>query len=128
MKGTIINLTEANVAVVVLCEPEEDMPVRGNAMASGDDAVDAAAEKAIIADLAAGNEWAWCTVRVQVSWTAPSGRVYHANDYLGGCSYKDEADFRADSYYADMVARALDMLNTDLRTTYADLAAAPRDV
>jgi hypothetical protein len=33
MKGTIINLTKADVAVVVLCELEEDMPVRGNAMA-----------------------------------------------------------------------------------------------
>jgi len=43
---------------------EEDIPVRGNALASGDAEADRACEDEILARLEAGDIWAWCTVRV----------------------------------------------------------------
>jgi hypothetical protein len=120
-----LTLTEDDVTVFVSCEPDEDLPVRGNAMASGDEAVDRAAEQAILAELNSGNVWAWCVVRVQVAWTAPSGREYVSDDTLGACSYRDEADFRAGGYFDDMVAAALETLNSDLATILADLSTHP---
>jgi len=113
---------ERDVTVTVECQPE-DLPVRGNAMASGDDAADRATEDAILADLDAGNQWAWCSVCVRVAWTAPSGRTYHASSHLGACSYTDEATFRADGYFDDMVAGAMGQLDDDLRAERADLSS-----
>jgi hypothetical protein len=120
----VILLTRADVTIHVSCEPEQE-PVRGNAMASGDAAVDRETEDAIIAELDRGNEWAWGTVTVRVTWTAPSGREYHGDDHLGCCSYADEAAFREPGgYFDDMVERALDALNTEIAATCADLCSA----
>ena len=57
-----------------------------------------------IADqLARGNEWAWCTVKVSASY-----RGFVAHDYLGGCSYENRAAFmQPGGYYDDMVTAAL---------------------
>lgn len=53
-------------------------------------------------ELRRGNEWAWCCTHVRASFAGLTGDCY-----LGGCSYASEADFRADGYYADMVAEAI---------------------
>lgn len=86
---------------------EEDQPIKGNVMASGDDEVDEAAEMLVLDQLAHGNQWAWCTVRV-VCTHAPSGIT--GDNYLGCCSYKSEEDFRSSSadYFNDMCADAFD--------------------
>ena len=98
-------LTESEVEFVVECIPE-DGHVRGNACAI-DEETDALVEADIRAQLARGNEWAWCVVRVTARWMG-----YEGHDYLGGCSYGSEAEFtREDGYYQDMRARALDVLN-----------------
>jgi hypothetical protein len=94
---------------------EEFVPVRGNCLASGDDATDKAAEDAILARLEDGDTWAWASVEVKVSF-----RDLSASDHLGCCSYRDEGDFRESGYFDDMVDEALARLNDKL----ADLLAA----
>lgn len=61
--------------------------------------------------IAAGDDWAWVSVIVEVRWHGFVGR-----ETLGGCSYRDEAEFRACPYYADMARQALANLNTELST------------
>lgn len=86
--------------------------VRGNVMASGDDDYDKECEDAILADLADGNEWAWCTVKVTARYDGVD--CVEGTDYLGGCSYRDRADFEAGGYYDDMKDQARDELYAQL--------------
>lgn len=119
-------LKESDVTITVTCEPE-DMPVRGNVMSSGDEAFDKECEDKVIADLEGGNEWAWCVAHVKAIWTAPSGRRYEGDVYLGGCSYDSEEDFVGPSggdYFADLKAEAIDSLNAKIEAMREDLAAA----
>jgi len=81
---------------------QDDLSVRGNALASGDDAQDRACEDEILERLEAGDVWAWASVEVRASFDG-----FEASDYLGGCSYRDTADFLAGGYYEDMKAEAL---------------------
>lgn len=98
-----------NAEFTIECEPE-DMPVRGNAMASGNDAEDKEAEDWIIDQLNSGNEWAWCSVKATAKWGDIEGV-----DYLGGCSYKSKRDFiENSSYYEDMRDEAMDDLKRQL--------------
>lgn len=109
-------LTADEVEFVTVCHPE-DMPIEGNAMASGDDAVDAAQEQWIRDQLDSGNEWAWCCVEVIAKWKGWKGR-----DTLGGCSYLSREDFCVeDGYWPDMKAESLRMLNEELAEADADL-------
>lgn len=89
--------------ITITAEPEE-IPVRGNALASGDDAEDRAEEDRIIAE-AEWNAWAWCTVKVTASYAGLEGTAY-----LGACSYRDEKDFRAGGYLEGMTDEALEDL------------------
>ena len=98
-------LRAAGFVVELAAEPD-DMPIRGNALASGDDDIDRRAENDIIEQLDAGNAWAWASVRVCVTHPAVVG--IEGNEYLGCCSYASEDDFKADGgYYDDMVHEAL---------------------
>lgn len=101
-------LEEHEVTFEVLCL-EEDTPVRGNALASGDDAEDRKAEDSVLQALDRGNQWAWCCVRVRAVW-----RGFQGTDHLGCCSYADEEDFKRCGYFADMKAEALADLNRKL--------------
>src|SRR6266478_4171182 len=93
-------LKPEDVEFIVTCEPE-DTRIEGNAMASGDDAQDEECYAWIRDQLERGNEWAWCCVKVvaRIAVTLKrDGRVdddvaLEGVDYLGGCSYKSEADF-----------------------------------
>ena len=109
-------LTMDEVTVKLRTEPEE-VPVRGNALASGDDALDRKVEDDIIADLEGGNEWAWCCAVVEVSWG-----TFKDVAHIGCCSYKSEEDFRAGGYYDDMVAEALDGLNAGIAQILAEIS------
>lgn len=85
---------------------QDNLPVRGNAMSSGDDEADAQYEDEIIARLESGDEWAWASVVVYVSHRDFPGIV--GKDHLGGCNYKDADDFRqSGGYYEDMLHEAL---------------------
>ncbi len=92
---------EADITVTAL---PEDTCIRGNCMASGDNAADEACAVEIEAQLDSGNEWAWCAIRVTVKWNGLTGM-----DFLGCCSYRGKDDFIKNSgYYLDMVNSALD--------------------
>jgi hypothetical protein len=71
-----------DVAFVVEVEPEQHAPVRGNAIASGDDAADRELEDQIIAALDSGIDEAWCTIMVKATWDGHEGF-----DSLGCCSF-----------------------------------------
>jgi hypothetical protein len=111
-------LKPEDVTFTVTAEPE-DMPIEGNALASGDDAEDERCYAEIRDQLDRGNEWAWCSVKVAASISVTikrKGRVdevvmLEGCDYLGCCSYKNKADFcEPGGYFDDMKAEALDDL------------------
>jgi hypothetical protein len=102
------------IRITLHVEPETE-PVRGNALVSGDDALDRACEDELLARLERGDEWAWCQVGVTVAVGDLS-----ATQWLGGCSYEGEADFRAGGYYDDKECK--DALVRDARAILAALA------
>ena len=98
-------MKQSSHLIELFIQPEE-IPVRENALASGDDAEDREMEDSILSRLDAGEDWAWCSVTVRV--TLPCGRF--AEDHLGCCSYDDERDFRAGGYFEDMVSNCMEEL------------------
>jgi hypothetical protein len=87
----------------------EDTPVQGNALASGDDALDKEMEDEILKRLDSDDTWAWAFVTVE----ACIGEFAEA-DSLGCCCYRDTADFLDDGYYSAMKAEALKELTATL--------------
>ncbi|MEJ7644243.1 MAG: hypothetical protein WKF87_06590 [Chryseolinea sp.] len=76
----------------------ESMPVKGNAMASGDEKVDKKVEDSIIRRINNGNVWAWAAVELKGTY-----KGLEFSDHLGCCSYKSKADFKQPGgYYDDM--------------------------
>src|SRR5688572_8056487 len=100
------------------CEPE-DVAIEGNAMASGDDAVDQECYQWIRDQLDSGNLWAWCWVSLEARWNGLTSR-----ESLGGCSYKSREDFIANSmYYDDMRAECIRQLNEQAQAIVEGLDA-----
>jgi hypothetical protein len=97
-------LTRDDVDVQLECLPE-DTQIEGNASCV-DPETDAETVAWIRSELDRGNDWAWCTARVTVTWNGLEGV-----DYLSCCSYRNERDFRNDGYYDDMIHEALADLN-----------------
>lgn len=97
-------------------DQDDTTPVRGNAMASGDDAADKDAEDEILSRLDSGDVWAWAIVTVRAILTTEEGETYEGSDTLGACTYRDAEDFKAGGYYEDMQDAAL----ADLRATMRD--------
>jgi hypothetical protein len=93
---------------------EEDLPVRGNAVASGDPRFDRQVEDEILERLARGDYWAWCYVTVEARLEF-AGTVFIGSDTMGTCSYSDKASFLADAYFADMKVIATEDLKRVLR-------------
>lgn len=94
---------------------QDDLDVRGNAFASGNEADDIAAEDAILDLIDKGDVWAWALVSVTATLVGPGGEdiITGAPDHLGGCSYRNEAGFVRDGgYYEDMRAEAYSNLLT----------------
>ena len=113
-----MNFDDSKVSYGIEVLPEY-LDVRGNAMASGDDAFDREVEDSIIADFEGGNEWAWCTVKVTARYEYID--EIEGVDYLGACSYKDEEDFKDCGYYADMQDQARERLYDRLEGVYRKL-------
>ena len=55
--------------------------------------------------LANESQWGWCCIKVTVHY-----RDLTETEYLGGCSYINEREFRACPYYADMVSQCCNRL------------------
>jgi hypothetical protein len=89
---------------------EEPTPVRGNALASGDAAVDKACEDEILRRLESGDQAAWFCAIVTATYGGFTGR-----DVLGGCSCVSIDDFKADAYYDDMKGRAIENLKSNMQ-------------
>jgi hypothetical protein len=104
-----VKLGDPFLVVSMTCD-QDDLPVRGNALASGDDEEDKKAEEAILRDIESGNEWAWCTAHVRVTYKG----ILTADDYLGACSYPSEDDFRDGGYFDDMVSSCVAEINNQL--------------
>lgn len=58
-----------------------------------------------VRQLASETEWGWCCVKVTVHY----GDLTET-EYLGGCSYRNESEFRECPYYADMVSECCNRL------------------
>lgn len=81
--------------------------------------LDAELEREIIAQLDAGNDWAWCTVKVTARYRDMVGVAY-----LGCCSYEGPADFIAHSdYYDDLKDEALADLELQIDDARRTVAA-----
>lgn len=90
---------------------DEDQPVHGD--------IDDECAAYIKREIADGNAWAWCMIEVKVTVGSIS-----ASSYLGGCSYSSEEEFRADSYYPDMVREAIESLRARASSMRDDAVAA----
>lgn len=98
-----------------LTAEQDYIPVRGNAMASGDAAFDRACEDRIIEYLESGDIWAWAAVTVTAKVIGENGEEFKGRAVLGGCSYENEEDFRAPGgYFEDLKKEAADDLRGDL--------------
>ena len=99
-KNELLNEIEITVTA-----HESNIPVRGNAIVSGDNIFDRQVENKILEELEY-NEWAWCDITVMASIRGIRGYAY-----LGACSYKSKEDFiNANDYYTDLVSEATDDL------------------
>lgn len=95
---------------------EEDVPVRGYAIDSGDPKTDKEIEDSILKDLET-NPWAWCYIEVKASIGEFEGSAY-----LGCCSYKDAEDFKKNSgYYPEMKKEAITNLKKTLESAKSSL-------
>ena len=57
--------------------------------------------------LARGNMWGWCCAHVMAKFTTDEGEEIVGDDWLGGCSYLSEEDFKQPGgYYDDMKKEA----------------------
>jgi len=115
---TIRKLTKEEVTFTLTCE-SEDLPILGDILASGDDALDKETADEVQAQLDAGNEWAWCCAKVTATW-----EDWSADEYLGGVSCKNEEDFRVGDkdYFDTMCDEALDRLNAQIAKVYEKLS------
>lgn len=94
---------------------QDDTRVRGNALASGNNAEDKAYEDEIIARLDNGDTWAWANANVEASIEL-AGATFRGDDWLGANSYKDTAEFiTPGGYYDDMKKVAYDALIETLK-------------
>jgi hypothetical protein len=59
-------------------------------------------------------DWAWCDVTVTARFSDLTGTAY-----LGQRSYKDEADFKSDGYYGQMVDEAIHELQQHIDIVYS---------
>lgn len=102
-KENLIKFLEKNANIEIECLPEH-MPVKGS-FDSGDEKLDIEQENKIYAELESGNQWAWCTVHVIAKY-----RGFMSDNYLGGCNYESENQFRDDDYYKSMLDLAIQEL------------------
>lgn len=55
------------------------------------------------------NDWRWCRVKVTGKFLK-----LETSQYLGGCSYENEDDFKKDEYYKDLQKNVLKQLQAQI--------------
>lgn len=108
-----LDLADAEVTVSV---EQSDIPLRGNVMASGDDATDQEAEQWVIDQLNSGNDFAWCDVFVSAELGG-----FRGWDSLAACSCNTKEELQELINDHGMVENALDHLRQQLREAGAKL-------
>lgn len=88
---------------------DDDLPIRGNLICTGDDKLDRKFEDEVIGRVHIGDVWAWAAVTVTVNHAG-----CEAYDHLGGCCYEDELQFKRGGYYYDMIHQCLDQIKAEL--------------
>jgi hypothetical protein len=96
-------------------EPEH-IPVRGNAMVSGDEDEDRAQEEWVFDQLESGNDAAWCMAAVTATLDTDWGQTFMGRDNLGACSWESERQLWKD-LLPEMEANALENLYYNMRRT-----------
>ena len=81
--------------ITLQCDPETDDPIDHFGYDTDEENKQAAAH---VRELAERSEWGWCVAMVTVEIDG-----VRATEYLGGCSYASEQDFRDSGCFADMV-------------------------
>lgn len=111
-------LSQNDVQIQVEALPE-CIPVKGNAMCSGDEDFDRQVESEILERLEQDDLWAWATVCVTAEWEGQ-----RETTYLGCCCYEGEEEFRQEGgYFDDMVDEAISNLNRRLQNLYEKMSA-----
>jgi len=106
----MLKFDESQVTYTI--EPEvDDLPLKGNVLMSGNDVLDRAAETAVQTRLDNGEMWAWASVLVVARYN--DIEMIDGCAHLGGCNYRDEADFKSMPEYADMKATAMRKLKEE---------------
>lgn len=98
------------IIYTIECQEDDYSEIAHN-FATGDDEADRKIVRSIQRRVRNGTTWAWCIVTV----TAECGGFTGESSSLWGCSYKDEADFKASDYYKDLCGEALDELYEKVR-------------
>lgn len=100
-------VTEADLKFKIICEPEH-ADVRGELGDFDSPEEREALEDEILERLDRGDYWAWGFVYVVVNYNHREFK----SDGLGGCSFKDEQDFKENSgYYEDMCEQIVKTIN-----------------
>jgi hypothetical protein len=112
---------------------QSDVPVKGNAMASGDDKYDAKVEKQIQDRLNAGDIAAWfdCLLTVSIEWSDDeTDYEYEGTDGLGCCNYANVKQFIKESggYFDDLLETAWDNAIENAHSDGIETAIAKPDL
>lgn len=117
--GYLFMTEDTGTAVLEWYATIDDSPVRGNALASGCNVTDRAAEDAILMRLSEDDVWAWA----HVVCVAKAGGC-RGVDSLGQCTYMSAQDFLDDDCAEDMRQEAI----RDLKEDLSDASKALRDM
>lgn len=105
-----------NDVIFELIVTPEDMQLEGNLICSGDAEFDAQIIDETLQRVNSGDVWAWCTVELRGTYRG----VLTASDYLGGCSYANEQEFKQEGgYYQDMKQSVLRLLQDQIQLVNA---------
>lgn len=102
MRTKLQQFMRDNATIKIECMPEPIHPK---------DAFDDERDIAAVIEKMEWNEWAWCCVRVSVTFEGMSECAY-----LGACSYDSKSDFvKSGDYYNDMLHTCFATLESRVR-------------
>jgi hypothetical protein len=115
-----LNKNDINIRITAY---PEDIPVKGNAICSGNEDFDQQVESEILERLEQDEVWAWATVCVTAEWEG-----LKEEGYLGCCCYADEKEFcQEGGYYEEMVEEAINNLNKRMQNLYKKMSVLMAD-
>lgn len=111
-KGKAMRELTASEVDFTMTYEQDDIPVRGNAMVSGDDDFDKQCEDEIIASLENGDTHSWCCITVTAQYKRFSG-----SSHLGGVNVTEASDVEFVAREHGMYDDALEALNDLIAAT-----------